>query len=98
MTLVCFLCKKTLDDRIDHEYCCDNCIYDIVEAGQVPDFKVYNITTKLDIIYVHTTEYSDLLFSNEYERLLAKNLRSPHTIVDQTYTCEEVLNNFALQT
>lgn len=71
-------------------------MYNSVEIGQVLDFEMYKITTKLGMIYAYTIEYFDLLFSNKDKRLLAANSRSPQTIVDQTCVCEEVLNNFAL--
>lgn len=96
MVLACFICKKAFDDRVDREYCCDNCMYNSVEAGQVPDFEAYNVTAKLGMMYVRTIEYSDLLLSNERERLLATNPRGPQTTVDQTPACKKALNNFAL--
>ncbi len=96
IVLACFLCKKAFHDRMDCEYCCDNCIDNSIEIGHVPDFEVYDITAKLDMMYVCTMEYSDLLFSNERKRLLTTNPRSLQTIVDQTRAYEEALNNFAL--
>lgn len=98
MVLVCFICKKAFDDRMNCEYCCNNYMYNSVEARQVPDFEAYNITAKLGIIYVCKIEYFNFLLSNECERLLTINPKGPQTTVDQTCVCEEALNNIALQT
>lgn len=68
------MCKMTFDDRIDREYYCDNCIYNCAEASQVPDFETNNVTAKLGMIYVRTTEYSNLLLFSEQQMLLATNL------------------------
>ncbi len=99
MVLACFICKITLDDRINREYCCDNYIYNHGEAGQIPVFETYNVTTKLGMIYMSIVEYSDLLFSSKRQRLLTGNpLRGSRTVAEQTRVCEEALNNFVLQT
>lgn len=97
MVLACFMYKMTFDDKIDRENCCNNCIYNRREAGQVPVFEAYNVTAKLGIMYAGTTEYSDLLLSGERQRLFAGNpSRGPRTTGDQTSVYEEALNNFAL--
>ncbi len=99
MVLAYFMCKMALDDRIDHEYFCDNYIYNYREVRQIPVFKAYDITIKLDMIYTDIAKYSDHLFSNKYQRLLAKNLpRDPKTAAKQTCIYKETLNNFALKT
>lgn len=67
------MCKIAFDDKIDHKYCCNNCIYNYKEAGQVPVFKVYNAIAKLNMMYAGIVEYSDLLFSSKCQRLLARN-------------------------
>lgn len=67
------MCKMAFDDKIDCEYCYDNYIYNRGEARQVQVFDVYDLTTKLGIIYVSLAEYSNLLISNKPQRLLAGN-------------------------
>lgn len=49
------------DDQINHEHCYDNCIYKYIDIGQVLNFKKYDISTKLDIMYIRITEYFNLL-------------------------------------
>lgn len=66
--------KMEFNDRINHGYCCDNYIYNCREVKQVPVFEAYDKTAKLGIMYAGTAEYSDLLFSSKYQRLLVKNL------------------------
>lgn len=61
MILTCFIYKMIFDNKINYEYCSDNYIYNYVETKQVLDFKAYDITAKLDIIYAHTTEYYNLI-------------------------------------
>lgn len=63
----------TFDNKIDCDNCYDNCIYNHKEARQIPVFKTYNVTTRLDIIYVDTMEYSDILLLGKCQRLLTKN-------------------------
>ena len=87
------------DDRMNCEHCCDNYIYNRIKEGQVPDFEEYNVSAKLSMMYVHITEYSNLLLFSKCQRLLALNLtRGPQTTINQTYAYEETLNNFALGT
>lgn len=43
------------DNRIDNENYCDNCIYNHRETVQVPMFETYNITGKLDMMYIGIT-------------------------------------------
>lgn len=62
------------NNRINCEYYYNNCIYNYIKAGQVSDFKVYNITTKLGIIYIYIIEYFNLLLFSECQRVLAANL------------------------
>ena len=62
-------------------------------------FKVYDVTAKLDMIYVNIAEYSDLLLSSKRQKLLIENLsRGLKIVAKQTRACERALNNFALQT
>lgn len=90
--------KMAFDDRMDFEYYCYNCIYNHIEIGQVPNFKAYNITAKLGMMYMYTIEYSDLLFFSECQRLLIKNsIRGSQTTANQIRVCEKALNNFMLR-
>ena len=74
-------------------------MYKYVKAGQVLDFETYNITTKMDMMYMGARKYSDLLLSSKSKRLFAANSRrGPQTTADQTCICEEALNNIALHT
>lgn len=41
-------------------------IYNNVDVGQVFDFKIYNLTIKLSIIYTYITKYLKILISYEY--------------------------------
>lgn len=50
---------------MDCKYYFDNCMYNCIETGQVLDLKKYNVIAKLDMIYAHTTKYSDFLLFNE---------------------------------
>ena len=98
MILACFICKMAFDNRMNYENCCDNCIYNCGESGQVSVSEAYNVIAKLGIMYTNKMEYSDLLFSGERQRLLAGNPpRGPKTVAKQTYACKEALINFALQ-
>ncbi len=99
MILAYFTCKMALDDRMDREYYCDNCMYNHVEVIKVPDIKRYHITARLGMIYTCITENSDLLLFCERQKLLAANLiRGPQTTADQTRIYKEVLKNIALWT
>lgn len=87
----------TFDDKMSCGYCYDNCIYNYIEAGQVPDFQEYNISAKLGMIYICKIKYSNLLFFSGCQILLIANLiRDLQTIIHQTFVCIEVLNNFIL--
>ena len=97
--LAYFIYKIAFDDRINCEYYCDNCMYNHIEAGQVLDFEEYNISAKLDMIYVYTKKYSDLLLFSECQRLFIANpTRGPQTTTNQTHAYEKTLNNFILWT
>lgn len=49
------------NNRIDYKNCCNNCIYNCREIGQIPVFKAYNIIAKLGMKYIETTKYFNLL-------------------------------------
>lgn len=52
---------------MDYKYYYDNCIYNNIKIGQIRDFEVKNITAKLDMIYIYTKKYFDLLFYNKHK-------------------------------
>lgn len=74
MVLAYFMYKMTFGNMMDRKYCYDNYMYNYVKPSQIPNFKAYNITIKLGMIYAHIIKYSDLLLFSEYQRLLAANL------------------------
>lgn len=97
MILTYFICKMVFDDRINCKNCYDNCMYNCREAEQVPVFKAYNMTAKLDMMNKSITKYSNLLLSSKRQSLLVGNLsKRSRTAAKQIYTCEEALNNFVL--
>lgn len=70
MVLAYFIYKRVFDNKMNYEYYCNNYIYNIVEIRQVLDFEIYNIIVKLSIMYIYIIEYSNILLSNKYEKLL----------------------------
>lgn len=46
----------------------------MAEVAQISDFKKYNISIKLNIMYVSITEYPNLLFFYKCQRLFTINL------------------------
>lgn len=86
------------DNKINHEYCYDNYIYNRRKSEQISVFGTYDITAKLGIMYPYIPKYSDLLFLSEHQKLLARNSsRGPKIAAKQIYVYNEALNNFALQ-
>ncbi len=65
MILACFIKKMTFNNKINCEYCCDNCIYNYREAGQVPMFEAYDVIAKLGIMYASTAKYSNRLLNSK---------------------------------
>lgn len=49
------------DNRIDYKNCCNNYIYNCSKIGQISVFKAYNIIAKLDMKYIETIKYFNLL-------------------------------------
>ena len=72
-------------------------MYNHTDAGQVPDFDLHNVTTRLAMMYERTLEYSNLQISAERNRLRATNPRNPRTIAEQALACEKALDSFARQ-
>ena len=51
LILACFICKKAFKHFSDLANCCDNCMYNHMVAGQIPEFELHGMTVKLAIIY-----------------------------------------------
>ena len=62
------------NNGLEYNNCYDNYIYKNTKIRQVPEFDGYNITVRLNIIYIYTIKYSNLLFSSKRDRLLTANL------------------------
>ena len=73
IVLAFFIYKRAFDGGIDCENCSNNSMYNCGEAGPVLMFKAYDVTAKLGMIYTGRTEYSNLLLSDERQRLFAQN-------------------------
>ncbi|WP_375449210.1 C-terminal helicase domain-containing protein [uncultured Nostoc sp.] len=97
LILACFMCKKAFKPFPDLADCCDNCMYNHTDAGQVPDFELHDVTARLAMMYKRTLEYSKLQISAERNRLRATNPRNPRTIAKQALACEKALDSFARQ-
>lgn len=66
-------------------------------AGQVSEFELHDMTTKLAIIYKRMLEYLELQLFAEHDRLRVINLQNLKIIVKQALAYEAVLNGFAIQ-
>ncbi len=97
LILVCFMCKKAFKSFQDLADCCDNCMYNHMDAGQLPDFELHDITTRLAIMYERTLEYSEYQLSAKCNRLRTIKPQNPRTMAKQALACEEALNGFARQ-
>lgn len=62
--------KIRFDNKINCAHYYNNCIYNCRKAGQVLDFKEYNVSAKLGIIYIHIIEYYNFLLLSEHQKLL----------------------------
>lgn len=60
------MCKMIFDDKMNCKHWYDNYIYNYIEAGQVSNFKNYDVSAKLGMIYARTIKYSDLLFFSDH--------------------------------
>ena len=97
LILACFMCKKAFKPFPDLVDCCDNCMYNHVDAGQVPEFELYDVTARQAMMYEKTLEYSELRLSAERTRLRITTPRNLKTTAKQALACEEALNGFASQ-
>ncbi len=63
------MCKKVFKLFSDLAVCCDNCIYNHIDIGQVLDFELHDVTARLAIMYERTLEYSERQLSIERDHL-----------------------------
>lgn len=64
---------------------------------QIPEFELYNITTKLAIIYKKILDYSKLELFIEQNYLYLTNIQNLKIIAKQPFICKVAFNSFALQ-
>ena len=95
LILACLMCKKAFKSFPDLADCCDNCMYNHTDAGQVPDFELHDMTARLAMMYERTLEYSKLQISTERNYLRATNPQNPRTITEEALTYEEALDSVA---
>ena len=72
-------------------------MYNHMDTGQVPDFELHDMTTRLAMIYEKTLEYSELQISAECNCLRVTNPQNPRTIAEQTLAYEKALESVARQ-
>ena len=53
--------------------CYDNYMYNHTDAGQVPDFELYDVIARLAMMYERILKYSKLQISTECNRLHKTN-------------------------
>ncbi len=58
LILACFICKKAFKPFPDLADCYENCMYNHMDAGQVLEFELHNVTARLAMMYERTLEYS----------------------------------------
>lgn len=47
MLLACFICKFAFEVEAGHERCCDNCMYELVLGGSLPEFDIHDVTARV---------------------------------------------------
>lgn len=72
-------------------------MYNYIDAGQVSEFELYNVTTKYTMIYKKVLEYSELQLFAKYNRLCITIPQNLKTIAKQAFAYEKALNGFASQ-
>ncbi len=72
-------------------------MYNHIDAGQVPQFELYNVTARLAMMYEKALEYSELQFFAKLDRLHVTNLRNLRTMAKQAIACEAALDSFIIQ-
>ncbi len=91
------MCKRAFKPFPDLADCCDNCMYNHMDTGQVPEFELYDVTARLAMMYERTLEYSELQLSAKRDRLRATNPRNLRIMAKQALACEAALDGFAIQ-
>ncbi len=91
------MCKRAFKPFPDLADCYDNCIYNHMDAGQVLEFELHDMTARLARIYKRTLEFSELQLSAERDRLHITNPRNLRTMVKQALAYEAALDGFAIQ-
>lgn len=66
--------KKILKSFLDLADYYSNYIYNHIDASQIPDFQLYDMTVKLLIIYKTIFKYLECQLSAEYNCLRTTNL------------------------
>ncbi len=72
-------------------------MYNHMDAGQVPEFELYNVTARLAMMYKRTLKYSEVQLSAKHDHLRATKLRNPRTMAEQGLTYKAALDGFAIQ-
>ncbi len=68
-----------------------------MDAGQIPDFELHDMTARLAMMYERTLEYLECQLSAERDRLRTTNPQNLKTMAEKALACEETLNSFARQ-
>ena len=92
-----FYVQKAFKPFPDLADCCDNYIYNHMDAGQIPDFKLHDMTTRLAMMYERTLEYSELQIFAKRNCLRTTNPQNPRTIAEQTLAYKKALESVARQ-
>lgn len=72
-------------------------MYNHIDAGQMPDLELHNVTTRLAIMYERTLEYSKYQLSAKRDCLYITNSQNLKTMANQGLAYEEALNGFLRQ-
>lgn len=85
----------TIDNWLNHNNYYDNYIFKGVEAEQVPEFNMYNMTARMEIMYKHIAKYANLLFSTKHNKFFVITpMKNPRTAAKQIIKYKITLNNF----
>ena len=72
-------------------------MYNHIDAGQVPDFELNDMITRLAMMYEKTLEYSEPQISAKHNCLRVTNPQNPRTIAEQTLAYKKALESVARQ-
>lgn len=96
MILACFIYKKVLKSFSDLADCYDHYMYNHMDAGQIHEFELYNVTAKQGMMYERIFEYSELQLSAKRDLLYTINSRNPKRIAKQAFVYKVVLDGFTI--